>query len=116
MIQKLIAVDFDGVIHRYNKGWQDGSIYDIPTNGSKEQLKRLVEKGYKVVIFTTRLNPEMGDDVNLEEKKMDEWLIANGFERGVHYHSITALKPKANFYIDDHAIRFTNWKDISKYF
>lgn len=116
MTERTIAVDFDGVIHKYSKGWQDGSIYDTPVEDSEKQLKRLVDKGYKVVIFTTRVNPEMGDDIELERKKMEEWLTANGFLIDVHYHEITALKPKAIAYIDDRAIRFTNWEDISKYF
>lgn len=116
MTQKTIAVDFDGVIHRYSKGWQDGSIYDSPVEGSEKQLKKLVDKGYKVVIFTTRVNPEMGDNVEVEREKMRKWLSSNGFKENVHYHEITALKPKASFYIDDRAIRFTDWEDISKYF
>lgn len=113
---KVVCVDFDGVIHRYSKGWQDGSIYDPPMKGAKKELGRLVSKGYKVVILTTRLNPEANDDVNLEKNKITKWLADNGFQAGVHYHDITAIKPKAGIYIDDRGIRFTNWKDISKYF
>lgn len=114
--QKTIAVDFDGVIHRHSKGWLDGSIYDTPVEGSKRELEKLVEKGYKIVIFTTRVNPEMGDDIEVERKKIEDWLNSHGFSEDTHYHRITALKPKAIAYIDDHAIRFTSWKDISKYF
>ena len=116
MSQRTIAVDFDGVIHRYSRGWQDGSIYDIPVSGAKSTLKRLAKKGFKIVIFTIRVNPEMGDDVKVEKEKIEEWLKSNGFEKEVHYHEITALKPKASVYIDDRAIRFTNWKDIGDYF
>lgn len=116
MNQKAVCVDFDGVIHRYSRGWQDGSIYDPPMKGAREELARLVTKGYKVVILTTRLNPETNDDVNLERNKISKWLSDNGFQPGTHYHDITAIKPIAVVYVDDRAIRFTNWRDMSKYF
>jgi hypothetical protein len=37
-------MDFDGVIHKYSKGWLDGSIYDEPMEGAKEQLAKIVKK------------------------------------------------------------------------
>lgn len=116
MKQRTICVDFDGVIHRYGRGWQDGSIYDIPIKGAKEALRKMVSEGYRIVIFTTRLNPQVNENVNLEKGKIIKWLSENGFVKDKHYHDLTAVKPVAGAYIDDRAIRFTNWRDISKYF
>lgn len=53
---KTIAIDFDGVIHAYSKGWQDGSIYDEPVSGAFEAIKKFMDEGYTVYIHTTR-NP-----------------------------------------------------------
>jgi trehalose-6-phosphatase len=115
MRRKVVCIDFDGTIHLYTKGWYDSSIYDPPTKGAREALRKLVANGYKVIIFTTRLNPEVNEDVNLEKNKISKWFAENGFEKGKHYHDITAIKPIADAYIDDKAIRFTNWEDTLKH-
>ena len=51
---KTIAIDFDGVIHAYSKGWQDGSIYDKPIEGIFEFIGQLFKNGYSVYIHSTR--------------------------------------------------------------
>lgn len=105
--KQTIAVDFDGVIHQYSRGWQDGSIYDPPVEGALESLERL-HRRYKVVIFTTRVNPDMpGGHAQL--KRVIDWLEDNGFREGVHFDEVTHAKPPAVVYIDDRALRFTSW-------
>ena len=51
--KNTVAIDFDGVIHKYSKGWDDGSIYDKPVEGVHKALMELM-KDYWVYIFTTR--------------------------------------------------------------
>lgn len=51
---KTIAIDFDGVIHKYSKGWQDGDIYDKPNEGAFEYLNELLSGENSVFIFSTR--------------------------------------------------------------
>jgi hypothetical protein len=48
-----VAVDFDGVIHTYEKGWQDGTIYGEFMPGAVESLSRLMSN-YAVFVHTTR--------------------------------------------------------------
>lgn len=49
-----IAFDFDGVIHRYSKGWQDGSIYDEISSSWFALVNELLENSHNVFILTTR--------------------------------------------------------------
>lgn len=113
-MDKTICFDFDGVIHRYNEGWKDGSIYDVPIEGAKTTMEKIVAKGYRLVIFTIRLNPYVNEDVNLEINKITKWLTSFGFEKGKHYHELTAIKPRAEMYFDDKAYRFTSWNEVEK--
>jgi ribonucleotide monophosphatase NagD (HAD superfamily) len=102
-----IAVDFDGVIHRYGRGWHDGTIYDEPVPGAREALAR-IHRGYRVVILTTRVNPALhGGDAQLAS--VEAWLEQHGFVRGEHWDEVTHEKVPALVYIDDRALHFTDW-------
>jgi 5'(3')-deoxyribonucleotidase len=113
MDKKTLAIDFDGVIHKYSSGWTGVIGYDEPVEGAKDVMKYLM-RNYNVVIHTTCLNPVFKNDKALDQ--MLEWLEKYGFKKGIHYTDITNNKPPAIAYIDDRAIRFTNWKDIKNYF
>jgi hypothetical protein len=100
---KTLAIDFDGVVHRYSRGWQDGTIYDPPVHGALEGLRRLAALGYDLVLYTTRVR----DDIQREA--LNRWLRENGFH-GI-FSTVTDRKPLAVAYIDDRAIRFTTWPE-----
>lgn len=102
-----VAVDFDGVIHRYGKGWHDGTIYDEPVAGAREALAR-IHRRYRVVIFTTRVNPDM-DRAGEQRDRIEAWLARHDFRQGEHYDEITHVKPPALAYIDDRALHFLDW-------
>src|SRR5690606_4961543 len=65
---KTIGVDFDGVIHRYSKGWFDGTIYDEPIPGAISGLRLLMQHN-AVFIHTAR-----------SARQVAEWLAEHGFE------------------------------------
>ena len=52
-----ISIDFDGVIHDWNKGWHDGTCYGEPIEGALEAVKLLSEK-YRIIIFTAKCKPD----------------------------------------------------------
>ncbi|MBM3911614.1 MAG: hypothetical protein FJ350_01245, partial [Sphingomonadales bacterium] len=63
-----VAIDFDGVLHRYSEGWKDGQIYDEPVEGSREALQAMKDMGWKIYIFSTRSNKLYHKD---QEKAQD---------------------------------------------
>lgn len=107
---KTIAIDFDGVIHGYRKGYHDGSIYDTPIKGSIKAIQKLQNRDYNVVILTARK----------EKKDIADYIAKWADKRNItlkEIPKITNTKIPAFVYIDDRAMRFRgNWTDILNYF
>lgn len=104
MNKRIVAIDFDGVIHKYSKGWQDGSIYDAPIEGAFESIDMFKRLGYQVVILTARPK-EQHTDVLL-------WCAKHALEQNIVLDDVpvTSTKPPASIYIDDRAISFSHWE------
>ena len=104
---KNIGVDFDGVIHKNSKGYYDGTIYDEPIEGSMEALEKLSKK-YDVVIYTAKAKPDRGlVNGKTGTELVWEWLKKHKFDK--YISKVTSEKPRAVAYIDDKAVRFSNW-------
>lgn len=109
----ILCIDFDGVIHSYEKGWQNGVIYGEVTPGFFEWLE-LARPLFKLVIYSSRSKTNEGVTAMglwLHEKR-NAWIKAGG-----HRHPTEPLeiefaheKPPAFLTIDDRAIQFNgNW-------
>lgn len=91
-----IAIDFDGVLHAYSKGWLDGSCYDDPNDGTAAALRELRLR-YRLVVLTARHDLDA----------VRTWLLKHGL---LHFfEDITNRKPAAAVYLDDRALKFTSW-------
>jgi hypothetical protein len=112
---EAVAVDFDGVIHNANDGWQNGVIYGDPLPGALEALRELM-LDHPVFIMTAR--PDLAP--------VAEWLANFGFDtltqdastsraknrwhtRGVLL--VTNAKLPAIAYIDDKGFGFCGWDE-----
>lgn len=111
---KTIAIDFDGVIHKYSKGWNDWTIYDNQIKWSFEFIDILLKSWLSVFIFSTRNSKQIKKWFN---DKLDTTFPAYWFtveiipfwkkfwnKKWVLW--ITKKKLPAIIYIDDRAMKF----------
>ena len=110
---KIICLDFDGVIHSYEKGWQDGSIYGTLTPGFTAWAKE-ARLRFDLHIYSSRSRqPEqryamfewLRKQFALEMSEDEALLLALSFK-------FSDTKPPAFLTIDDRAITFKgSWSD-----
>ncbi|MFH0853419.1 MAG: hypothetical protein V1853_03360, partial [bacterium] len=105
--RRRLAIDFDGVIHKYSRGFDDGTIYDPPVAGTRQTLTKLREKWW-IFIYTVRADTKKG------KQAIEQYLK----KYKIPFDEIVSHKPVAFAYIDDRAIHFKNWsqsvKDLNK--
>jgi len=95
--QKTLAIDFDGVIHKYSKGFQGlDNIYDGPMDGTLNGLKELKDQGFVLKILSSR-----------PKEYIQPWLNKHGLDK--YISEISNHKFPATIYIDDRGFEFKNW-------
>jgi hypothetical protein len=109
-----ICIDFDGVIHNDYLGFHDGTLYGNIIDGAKESIVKL-SKSYKIIIFTAKAKPDRPLVNNKTGTELIwDWLKENEIDS--YISEVTSEKPRGLVYIDDKAIRFTDWTSTMNMF
>lgn len=108
-MKKILCFDFDGVIHSYTSGWQGPrTIPDPPVPGAIDYLHRALNRGFDVVICSSRARYFGG------RWAMRRWLCQHAGNlfydapgiRGLEEVRFVKAKPPALLTIDDRAMTF----------
>jgi len=107
MEEKVVAIDFDGVIVEYEEWKGKDHVGDVRwDDGPRRNLERLKEAGLAVMIYTCRPHHEPIVDLLSEHDIPYDWINSNPTQpEGVSEHKLFA-----NWYIDD---RFPTFESLT---
>ena len=94
--KRTIVLDFDGLLHSYRRGWTGPVPEDDPVPGAQGFVRAVQERGYEVLVVTTRAATRAG------REGTEFWLLQHGFP----VLPVRSDKPPAVLYVDDRAFRF----------
>jgi capsule biosynthesis phosphatase len=108
-----IVIDLDGTICPIKT--KDQSYAELaPLSGAVDRIRNLRSTGHCVIIVTARnmatCEGNLGKVMRNVGKITLDWLEQHNIE----YDEIYFGKPNADVYIDDRAIRFSGWPDITE--
>jgi hypothetical protein len=106
MNERILCLDFDGVLHSFKSGWLGPDVItDPPVEGAREFLEEVV-KHFDVHIFSSRSHQVGGISA------MIEWCLKH-FGDVTHKINFASNKPPATISLDDRAITFRGaWPSI----
>jgi hypothetical protein len=98
---RRLCLDFDGVLHRYSRGWTGDEPEEEPVDGALDFVRMAQGAGYDVVVHSRR-----------PTEPIKRWLAKYGFPA----LDISELKPAALLYLDDRGMRFDgDFSAVSQY-
>jgi hypothetical protein len=102
-----IAIDFDKVLFTH-ESWQGHDHFGDPMPGAKEAISELQQMGFKIMIWTTRNQPDIIAGACKKHGIPYDYINENPNQAP----EINPGKPVADYYIDDRAVRFTSWSEV----
>ena len=107
-----ICIDIDGVICHFKQPGQ--SYADVePIAGASEKIREFKTAGHTIILYTGRhmktCNGNVGMVIARQGKVTLDWLERHD----IPFDELHFGKPYADVYIDDNALRFSNWQAFS---
>lgn len=111
-MEKVLGVDFDGVLIDVVKNCNVCIDELKPVNGAIDELKKFKENGWKIVIYTCRIKTE--EDKKWLREWLDRWQVPyDGINECPWHEELNGLnKLYFDMLIDDKCIRFTGWNGL----
>lgn len=108
-----IAIDLDGTICPI-KGSHESYSDLKPVPGAVERIREFRSAGHYIIILTSRNMATCGGNLGLVMKNIAKVTLDWLEKYGIEYDEVYFGKPNAEIYVDDRAIRFHSWEEITE--